>query len=110
MILDFNAIPVTVLSRFKGGEKEVSASIFDDGLCRIMKGTLIPGASIGLHTHEGSCEVLFCLTGGAKAVYDGTEERILPGTAHYCPRDHSHTVVNDTGENMTFFTVIPQQR
>lgn len=109
MILDFNNMPVGEMKNFKGGEKSVFAAAYADSLCRIMKVSVPAGASIGLHTHEGNCEVVFCLSGNAKAVYDGVEERIVPGTAHYCPKDHNHTVINDGTEDFVAFAVIPQQ-
>lgn len=46
---------------FKGGRKELAAKMFFDGTNRIFKGRLIPGASIGVHAHEGSCEDLVFL-------------------------------------------------
>ena len=59
MIIDFNLMGVTVLPKFKGGNKELAANMFFDGTNRIFKGKLIPGATIGMHTHEDSCEVIF---------------------------------------------------
>ena len=109
MILDFNTMPAATLKNFKGGEKEVNAAMYADSLCRIMKGTVPPGASIGLHTHTDSCEIVYCLSGGGKAIYDNVEERLTPGCAHYCPKGHSHTVINDTDETLVFFAVVPQQ-
>ena len=109
MILDFDSMPTATLKNFKGGENELYAAMFADPLTRIMKGTVPPGSSIGLHTHTDSCEVIYCLSGSAKAVYDGTEERLSAGQAHYCPKGHSHTIINDTAEPMLFLAVVPQQ-
>ena len=66
---------VTVLPNFKGGEKEFAANMFFDGTNRIFKGRLVPGASIGVHTHEDSCEVIFILEGS------GTILEIEPGAS-----------------------------
>ena len=63
MIIRFDEMDLTVLPAFKGGEKEYRAKMFFDGSNRIMKGLLIPGASIGMHTHEDSCEIIFILSG-----------------------------------------------
>ena len=63
MKIEFDKIGTSVLENFKGGEKELSADMFFDGTNRIFKGRLIPGASIGLHTHDDSCEVIFILSG-----------------------------------------------
>ena len=54
---------LSILPAFKGGEKEFAANMFFDGTNRIFKGTLVPGASIGIHTHDDSCEVIFILEG-----------------------------------------------
>ena len=56
--------------------------MFDDGDTKIMRGRLESGASIGLHTHEGNCEIIYILSGNGKVKYDDTEEktfrRLLP--------------------------------
>ena len=56
MIIKFNQIEETVFPNFKGGEKEFAANMFFDGTNRIFKGKLVPGATIGMHAHEDSCE------------------------------------------------------
>ena len=56
MIIRLNEIQESILPAFKGGEKELQANMFFDGKNRLFKGCLIPGASIGIHTHEDSCE------------------------------------------------------
>ena len=63
MKIDFNTIGESVFPNFKGGEKEFAANMFFDGTNRIFKGKLIPGATIGMHTHDDSCEVIFILEG-----------------------------------------------
>ena len=63
MTIDLNNMDVTVLPNFKGGEKAFAANMFFDGTNRIFKGRLVPGATIGMHTHEDSCEVIFVLEG-----------------------------------------------
>ena len=109
MILNFDSIPESVMTNFKGGEKSVAAHMFVDPMCRIMRSRLVSGASIGLHTHEDSCEIVYCFSGSGKAICDGVEERISAGVCHYCPKGHSHTVINDTDGEMQFFAVVPQQ-
>ena len=42
-------------------------------------GRLEPGCSIGLHTREGSSEIVYVLSGTGKALYGG-EERLAPET------------------------------
>ena len=109
MILDFANIEAQTLKNFKGGEKEVVANMHVDEMNRIFKGKLVPGASIGLHTHDTSSEIIFILSGTGKAVYDGKEERVAPGMCHYCPKGHSHSFVNDGTEDMYIYAVVAEQ-
>ena len=74
-----------------------------------MVNRLIPGASVGLHTHQGSSETIYILEGGGKVIYDGEELRISAGQVHYCPEGHEHSMINDTESDLVFFAVVPQQ-
>ena len=76
MIIDFDKIEVSIMPAFKGGEKETRAAMFTDENNRIMMGMLIPGATIGLHRHEGSSEVIFIQSGSGKVLYDGKYEEV----------------------------------
>ena len=110
MILDFHEIPLKTLERFKGGEKHYLAHMFDDGACKIMHGTLIPGATIGVHTHEDSCEIMYFLSGRGTVIEDGVCKEVLPGQVHYCPTGHTHTLRNDDpAEDLVFIGIVPQQ-
>lgn len=109
MNIDFNAIPETVIPHMRGGEKEVRAHMFTDELGKIMKGRLIPGASIGLHTHETSSEIIYILSGTGKILYDDGCEVLSPGSCHYCPKGHAHSLINDSGADLEFFAVVPEQ-
>lgn len=109
MILDLKQIPETIAPHFKGGEKEMAMRAYADGKNRIMLNRLVPGASVGLHTHEGSSEIIYILEGGAKVLYDGEELRIEAGQVHYCPEGHTHSLINDTENDLVFFAVVPQQ-
>ena len=116
MILDFNEMGVTVLPNFKGGEKEFAANMFFDGTNRIFKGWLIPGATIGMHTHDDSCEVIFILEGRGTIVErkPGAEtETVSPvsaGDCLYCPKGYSHSLQNTSDEgDLIFYAVVPMQ-
>ena len=108
MKLDFDAMEETIIPHMRGGEKEVAARMYTDELGKIMRGRLIPGASIGLHPHQGSSEIVYVLSGTGKALYDGGEEALAPGGCHYCPEGHTHSLVNDGGEDLIFFAVVPR--
>lgn len=109
MILDFKQMEETVIPNFKGGQKQISARMYVDEKNRIMHSRLIPGASVGLHTHEGSSEIIYILEGSGKVLYDGGELRIEAGQVHYCPEGHEHSLINDTESDLVFFAVVPQQ-
>ena len=116
MIIDFSKMDVTVLPNFKGGEKEFAANMFFDGTNRIFKGILVPGATIGMHTHDDSCEVIFILSGHGTIVEKepGAEsETVSPvasGDCLYCPKGHSHSLQNTSKDgDLVFYAVVPKQ-
>ncbi|MBQ7113276.1 MAG: cupin domain-containing protein [Clostridia bacterium] len=110
MLIDFNQTDVTVLKNFNGGEKEFRAKMITDKNNRILFGRLIPGASIGMHTHETSSEIIYVLEGSGKMLYDDGEERLVPGLCHYCEKGHRHSFINDGEEDLCFFAVVPQHK
>ena len=115
MIIDFESMDVTILPEFKGGKKEFAANMFFDGTNRIFKGRLIPGASIGMHTHDDSCEVIFVLEGKGTVVEKeaGAEaETVKPvkaGDCLYCQLVTSHSLRNTEEEgDLVFYAVVPK--
>lgn len=109
MIIDMKNMEETVLPSFKGGEKEYRAKMFFDGTNRIMEGRLIPGASIGLHTHEDGSEVIFITKGSGKVLYDGDEIPVAEGICHYCAKGHSHSLINNSENDLCFYAVVAAQ-
>ncbi len=108
MIIDFNDIKETVIKNFHGGDKEARAKMFSDENGKIMYGTLIPGASIGVHCHETNSEIVYVIQGEGKVLYDGVWEKVSAGTCHYCPKGHTHNFVNDGEEDLIIFSVVPE--
>lgn len=114
MIIDFSRMDVTVLPNFKGGEKEFAANMFFDGTNRIFKGTLVPGASIGVHKHEGNCEMIFILSGKGTLLEQAPESEpvyneVNAGDCLYCPEGHAHSLMNTSEEDLVFYAVVPKQ-
>lgn len=110
MKIDFESINEETIPNFKGGEKEFNAKFFFDGLNKVMKGRLVPGASIGTHKHETNSEIMYIISGRGYAVFDGGEKIYLKaGSVHYCPKGHSHCLVNDGDDELNFFAVVPEQ-
>ena len=110
MIIDFKDLELNVAANFKGGEGEYVSRRYDDGHNKIMLGTLEPGASIGYHTHEDDSEIMYFLEGEATVLYDDGQETLLPGQVHYCPKGHSHSLINASPtEPLNYFAVVPEQ-
>lgn len=109
MTIDFNTMEASVIPNFKGGEKEFRTQMFWDGTNRIMKGRLIPGASIGEHTHDTNCEILFVLSGEGTIIDDGVSSAISAGQCTYCPKGHTHSLVNTGSEDLVFYAAVPNQ-
>lgn len=118
MILKFDEMELSHLPAFKGGEKEFAANMFFDGTNRIFKGCLIPGASIGVHTHDDSCEVIFILSGNGRLYEKGSDADDLPeykdvtaGDCLYCKKGQTHSLMNpETSESdLIFYAVVPKQ-
>ena len=112
MLIEFDKMEPTVIPHMRGGEKQVSARMFTDSLCKIMRGRLIPGASIGMHTHETSSEIIYIVSGKGKILYDDASEPLEAGSCHYCPKGHAHSLMNDSpegGEDLRFFAVVTEQ-
>lgn len=107
---------LSVLPQFKGGEKELRANMFFDGTNRAFRGTLVPGATIGMHTHEDSCEMIFILRGRGSIVEKtpGTDQvtvqPVSAGDCLYCPKGHSHSLQNlDGSEDLVFYAAVAMQ-
>lgn len=61
--------------------------MFQDMNNKIMKGRLVPGSSIGTHTHETNSEIIYVLSGVGTMEYEDTKEKLYPGDCHYCPQE-----------------------
>lgn len=109
MLIDFEHIEAKTIPNFKGGEKEVNARMVDDGAARIVRFVIAPGASIGWHIHEDSCEVMYLLEGKGKVIEAGGEYPLTAGQACYCPKGQGHSFVNDSETDLVLFAVVPQQ-
>lgn len=109
MLIDFSSMERSALPGFLGGEGELRAKMVSDEKNRILHGILPPGSSIGYHTHETSSEIIYILAGTGRVKYDDTEEPLKPGDCHYCPKGHAHSLINDSGGDLEFFAVVPQQ-
>ena len=109
MLIDFSAMEEQVIPGFLGGEGTFHTRMRVDELGKIMRAALEPGSSIGLHTHDTSSEIIYILSGKGKVLCDGEYEPLEAGSCHYCPKGHSHSLINDSGAMLEFFAVVPFQ-
>lgn len=108
MLIHFDTMEESAHQSFKGGEGTFCNKVFQDENNKIMNGRLAPGSSIGLHTHQGNSEIIFILSGKGKVLYDGEYELLSAGSCHYCPMGHSHSLINDSDEDLVFCAVVPE--
>ncbi len=110
MIIRPQDIEVSRLDCFKGGEKYLKAKMFFDGTNRILShAVLVPGASIGMHTHDDSCEVIFISEGRGSIIEEGGKKAVQAGDCLYCPKGGTHSLVNDSDADLVFCAVVPKQ-
>ena len=110
MILKFDDFQPSVLKNFQGGEGELISRRYMDDNNKITRAVLAPGCSIGRHTHTGTSEVIFVLSGtGTMYINDGVEI-LTAGDCHYCPEGSSHSFVNEGSEDLIFHAVVPNHK
>lgn len=109
MLIEFSKIDEVRNNKFKGGNGDTIMRLFCDGLNKVMMGLLQPGCSIGMHTHKIDSEVIYILSGKGIVLYDETSETLAEGSCHYCPKGHSHSLVNNSDGDLRYLAVIPRQ-
>lgn len=107
MKIDFNSIEEKRNPGFKGGEGTAVLKIYTDSTIKVIKGYLEKDSSIGMHTHDDSSETVYILSGSGKMIYDGEEEVLTAGDVSYCPKGHTHSLVNTGEEPLWFLGVVP---
>lgn len=109
MKINFKEMEAERVPNFKGGEGEFIVKSEFDGTNKIIYGRLEPGSTIGYHKHETNSEIIYILEGNGKCKYDDGEEALSAGDCHYCPKGHSHCLINDSNADLVFFAVVPEQ-
>ena len=109
MKIVFDEIDGTRIANFYGGNGDTVAKMVVDENNKIMRGCLPVGASIGLHRHETSSEILYIMSGIGKSICDGKEEVLSEGDCHYCKKGSEHTLINTGDTELEFFAVVPVQ-
>ena len=108
MLLDFAKIPVEPVANMRGGQGTVLLQKTVQGPVKVMRGVLPPGATIGMHSHETNCEVIYILSGTGQVLCDGVQEPLGPGACHYCPKGHGHSLQHTGPLPLEFFAVVPE--
>ena len=109
MVIDFLNMEEKPVEGFKGGIGITNLRKFENELGKIIMGRLEPGATIGIHTHETNRETIYIISGTADFIYDDGTEQVGAGGCHYCPKGHSHSMINNGKEDIVFFAVVPEQ-
>lgn len=110
MIIDFDNIKEVANEKFQGGDGVFNARIYNDGVNKILMGRLEKGNSIGLHTHIGTSEIIYVISGSGIMVCDSKEEILTKGMVTYCEMGHNHTFKNINDEPLKFFAIIPNHK
>ncbi len=101
-----------IMSQFKGGNGEFHLHyvVGEDTLMGhgrlYAKGTLPPGASVGLHEHKGDMEICFFLEGSGKAIDDGVEYELKPGDVNVVYSGHSHEIINTGDTDLVYMALV----
>lgn len=109
MKIDFSQLKEMPIPEFNGGTGTTLLRMFEDAKMKVLFGRLEPGASVGMHSHMTSSEVIFILSGEGKALCGGEMELVGPGSCHYCPKGGSHSLINQGKEELIFWAVVPEQ-
>lgn len=107
MKINYDEIEEKCMPEFKGGIGTMVAKMYVDPSIKIINGYLEPGSSIGMHAHDDSSETVYIISGTGKMIYEGAEEEMIPGAVSYCPKGHSHSLVNTGSEPLRFIGVVP---
>ncbi len=67
---------------------------------------MVPGGETPPHSHDWEHEV-FILSGRGRAILDGEEHELAPGTFLFIPGGVEHAFRNDGREDLVFLCLIP---
>lgn len=108
MLLDFNSMEEVTCPGMNGGTGKMSSKMYVDADNRMVYCRIHAGGSIGLHTQKDSSDINLVLSGHGRAICNGEEEILTPGTCHYCKNGQEHSIINDGDDDLVIFTVVPR--
>lgn len=109
MVMKFAEMDESLVNGLRGGNGTAKVKSFEDSLNKVMMLTLDKGCSVGLHKHETNSEIQYIFSGEANFTIDGKTEIVKKGEVHYCPKGHSHTVINEHDEPLVMLCILPNQ-
>lgn len=109
MLINFNKIEEITVSGMNQGTGQMSARMYMDQEGKIIPCRIHAGGSIGMHGHPTSDDINYILSGTGKAVCDGQEEILGPGTCHICKKGSEHSIINTGSEDLVMLTVVVEK-
>lgn len=109
MLINFNKIEEITVSGMNQGTGQMSARMYMDQEGKIIPCRIHAGGSIGMHGHPTSDDINYILSGTGKAVCDGQEEILSPGTCHICKKGSEHSIINTGSEDLVMLTVVVEK-
>lgn len=68
--------------------------------------TVPPGSHVREHAHDRNEEIIYFLKGEGKAVVEGEEIRLVPGSSIFLGKNQRHMFVNDGSDEMQFMWIL----
>jgi len=109
MLIDFHQMKEITMPGMNQGTGTMAAKLYMDEQGKIIPCAMHPGSSIGLHKHETSDDINYVLSGEGRAICDGQEEILRPGTCHICKKGSEHSIENTGSEDLVLLTVVVER-
>lgn len=109
MLTKFNNIEPVTVNNLRGGEGSCTLYKLQDLPCKynmFAKIVIHPSSSIGLHTHVGDEEIIYCLEGCGKVIVEGEIKELKAGMINVCKENHAHSVINDSEEDLVIIGIV----
>lgn len=109
MLINFSEIDEMEIPGMNKGTGTLTAKMYRDNQGKIIPCSIHAGGSIGLHKHETSDAINYVLSGMGKAICDGKEELLIPGTCHICKKGSEHSIINTGDADLVLLTIVVER-
>lgn len=109
MRINFNNVECEEVTNMHNGEGKVTLRKINELPSNIKMYALItihPFSSIGLHYHTDDAESIYVLNGSAILIDDDKKEKLTKGDMHICYKNHKHSIINNTEEDLEIIAVV----